>query len=107
MLSDQDVVLTSVEQYLSEIARLPILSRGEETDLVRRARLGERQAREALLQGCLLPPAYSLDLMSLVGVSVVPILRIRTACYLWRQAKVIHFSSCALPPRAIHLLPHW
>jgi hypothetical protein len=42
MLSDQDVVLTSVEQYLYEVAHLPILSRAEEAEFVRRARLGER-----------------------------------------------------------------
>ena len=33
MLSDQDVVLTSVEQYLSELAGLPVLSRDEEAEL--------------------------------------------------------------------------
>jgi DNA-directed RNA polymerase sigma subunit (sigma70/sigma32) len=53
MLSEQDVVLTSVEQYLSELAGLPVLSRDEEAELVRRARLGDREAKESLLQGCL------------------------------------------------------
>jgi RNA polymerase primary sigma factor len=53
MLSGRDVVLTSVEQYRSEIACLPVLSRAEEAELVRRARLGERQAKDALLQSCL------------------------------------------------------
>ena len=35
------------------VAGLPVLSRGEEAELVRRARLGDEQAKEALLQSCL------------------------------------------------------
>jgi DNA-directed RNA polymerase sigma subunit (sigma70/sigma32) len=53
MLSDQDIVLTSVQQYLSEVAGLSVLSRCEEAELVRRARLGDGQAKEALLHSCL------------------------------------------------------
>jgi len=53
MLADQESTLTSVEQYLSEVSRLPILSRGEEAELVRRARLGDSKAKEELLQSCL------------------------------------------------------
>ena len=53
MLSDQEFTLSSVEQYLSDIASLPVLSRDEEAELVRRACSGERQAKEALLQSCL------------------------------------------------------
>ena len=53
MLSDQTVTLTSVEQYRSEVLRLPRLTRSEEEELVCRARLGDRQAKEELLQSCL------------------------------------------------------
>ncbi len=53
MVSNQDVVLSSVEQYFSELAGLPVLTRAEEADVVRRARQGDKQAKEALLHGCL------------------------------------------------------
>lgn len=53
MSSDQEIVLTSVEQYRSEVLRLPSLTRSEESELVRRARNGNKQAKEALLQSCL------------------------------------------------------
>ncbi len=53
MLANHESTLTSVEQYLSEVSRLPILSRGEEAEVVRRARLGDKKAKEELLQSCL------------------------------------------------------
>lgn len=84
MVSDQDVVLSSVEQYLLELAGLPVLSRDEEANLVRRARQGDKQAREALLHGCLryvasITSRYScyleheeyLDLVSIGNLAIV------------------------------------
>ena len=53
MSSDQEIVLSSVEQYRSEILRLPRLTRSEESELVYRARNGDAQAKEALIQSCL------------------------------------------------------
>jgi DNA-directed RNA polymerase sigma subunit (sigma70/sigma32) len=84
MVSDQDVVLSSVEQYFSELAGLPVLSRDEEADVVRRARQGDKQAREALLHSCLryvacITSRYScyleheeyLDLVSIGNLAIV------------------------------------
>jgi DNA-directed RNA polymerase sigma subunit (sigma70/sigma32) len=84
MVSDQDVVLSSVAQYLSELAGLPVLSRDEEADLVRRARQGDKQAREDLLHSCLryvasVTSRYScyleheeyLDLVSIGNLAIV------------------------------------
>lgn len=53
MSSDQEIVLSSVEQYRSEVLRLPRLTRSEESKLVYRARNGDTQAKEALIQSCL------------------------------------------------------
>jgi len=53
MSSDQEVMLSSVEQYRSEVLRLPRLTRSEECELVRLARSGDEQAKETLLQSCL------------------------------------------------------
>ena len=52
MSSVQGVVLSSVEQYRSEVLRLPRLTRSEECELVYRARSGDKQAKEALIQSC-------------------------------------------------------
>jgi DNA-directed RNA polymerase sigma subunit (sigma70/sigma32) len=84
MVSDQDVVLSSVEQYFNELAGLPVLSRDEEADLVRRARQGDKQAREDLLHSCLryvasVTSRYScylehedyLDLVSIGNLAIV------------------------------------
>jgi DNA-directed RNA polymerase sigma subunit (sigma70/sigma32) len=53
MSSKQEIVLTSVEQYRSDVLRLPRLTRQEERELVQRARQGNQQAKETLLQSCL------------------------------------------------------
>lgn len=53
MTAIQDSVLTSVEQYHSDVLRLPRLTRSEETELVRRARSGDRKAKDELIQSCL------------------------------------------------------
>ena len=45
--------MSSVEQYRSEVLRLPRLTRSEESELVCRARNGDTQAKEALIQSCL------------------------------------------------------
>lgn len=50
MQSDQENVLTSLEQYRSEVLRLPRLSASEERDLEQRARLGDEQARQQLIE---------------------------------------------------------
>lgn len=112
MLSDQDVVLTSVEQYLSELASLPVLSRDDEAELVRRARLGDEQAKEALLHNCLryiasVTSRYScyleheeyLDLVSIGNLAIVE--RLEKAltvenpvAYLYGVAKLAIRSYC-------------
>ncbi len=112
MLSGQELTLTSVEQYLSEIASLPVLSRGEEAELVRRARLGERQAKEELLQGCLryvaaVTSRYScylqheeyLDLVSVGNLAIVECLEKaltvdNPVAYLYGVAKLAIRSYC-------------
>lgn len=112
MLSEQDVVLSSVEQYLSEVAHLPVLTRAEEADLVRRARAGDEQAKGALLHGCLryvasVTSRYScyleheeyLDLVSVGNLAIVE--RLEKAltvenpvAYLYGVAKLAIRSYC-------------
>src|SRR6266568_2289403 len=112
MMSNQDITLSSVEQYLSELASLPVLTRDEEADLVRRARLGDKQAKEALLQGCLryvasVTSQYScylqheeyLDLVSVGNLAIVE--RLEKAltvenpvAYLYGVAKLAIRSYC-------------
>jgi DNA-directed RNA polymerase sigma subunit (sigma70/sigma32) len=112
MLSDQEFTLSSVEQYLSDIASLPVLSRDEEVELVRRACSGERQAKEALLQSCLryvafITSRYScyleheeyLDLVSVGNLALVE--RLEKAltvdnpvAYLYGVAKLAIRSYC-------------
>ncbi len=59
MSSLQEIVLTSVEQYRSEVLRLPQLTRQEERELVQRARHGDQQAKETLLQVvCVMLPRW-------------------------------------------------
>lgn len=53
MQSDQEVMLTSVEQYRSEVLRLPRLTQSQERDLVSRARSGDELAKGALIESCL------------------------------------------------------
>jgi DNA-directed RNA polymerase sigma subunit (sigma70/sigma32) len=53
MSSIQGVVLSSVEQYRSEVLRLPRLTRSEESELVYRARQGDKQAKDELVHSCL------------------------------------------------------
>lgn len=53
MSSNEEIVLTSVEQYRSEVLRLPRLTRSEEAVLVQRARQGDQQAKDELVQNCL------------------------------------------------------
>ena len=84
MQSDQNVVLTSVEQYRSEMLRLPRLTRSEEAALVGRARCGDKQAKDELIQSCLRYVAFVantyacylqhdgyLDLVSVGNVAIV------------------------------------
>src|SRR5437667_9539278 len=53
MSANQEFVLSIVEHYCIEISHLPILTRSEEQGLVDRARLGDKEAKDALLQSCL------------------------------------------------------
>lgn len=53
MLSKQEIVLSSVEQYHSDVSRLPRLTRSEEVALVCRARQGDQQAKDELIKSCL------------------------------------------------------
>jgi DNA-directed RNA polymerase specialized sigma24 family protein len=46
-------ILTSEELYRSEVRHLPTLTGEEEQELVRRARGGDAEAREALMKSCL------------------------------------------------------
>jgi DNA-directed RNA polymerase sigma subunit (sigma70/sigma32) len=84
MSTKQEIMLSSVEQYRSEVLRLPNLTRSEESELVRRARNGNKQAKEALLQSCLryvsvvasrytcyVPHEEYLDLVSIGNLAVV------------------------------------
>jgi DNA-directed RNA polymerase specialized sigma subunit len=52
-MAQQENVLTSLEQYRSEVLRLPRLTDSEERDLERRARLGDEQARQQLIESSL------------------------------------------------------
>src|SRR5215471_6452334 len=52
-MADQENVLTSLEQYRSEVLRLPHLTDSEERDLEQRARLGDEQARKLLIESSL------------------------------------------------------
>jgi DNA-directed RNA polymerase sigma subunit (sigma70/sigma32) len=112
MSASQEVVLSSVEQYCSEVSRLPIRTRGEERELVRRARFGDRQAKEALVQGCLRYVAFVasryvcymehdayLDLVSVGNLAIVE--RLEKAltvenpvAYLYGVAKLAIRSYC-------------
>jgi DNA-directed RNA polymerase sigma subunit (sigma70/sigma32) len=112
MVSDQDVMLSSVEQYLNELAGLPVLTRDEEADLVRRTRLGDKQAREALLHSCLryvasVTSRYScyleheeyLDLVSIGNLAIVECLDKaltveNPVAYLYGIAKLAIRSYC-------------
>ena len=53
MQLDREVMLTSVEQYRSEVLRLPRLTQSQECDLVSRARAGDELAKGALIESCL------------------------------------------------------
>ncbi len=53
MSSDQEIVLSNVEQYRSDVLRLPRLTRSEESEFVNRARNGDTQAKAALIHSCL------------------------------------------------------
>jgi len=112
MLNGHDIVMTSVEQYLSELASLPVLSLDEEAELVRRARLGDEQAKEALLHSCLRYVAYVtsrytcyleheeyLDLVSIGNLAIVECLEKalnvdNPVAYLYGVAKLAIRSYC-------------
>jgi len=112
MSASQDIVLSSVEQYCSEVSRLPILTRSEERELVHRARSGDRQAKEALLQGCLRYVAFVasryacymehdayLDLVSVCNLAIVECLEKaltvdNPVAYLYGVAKLAIRSYC-------------
>ncbi len=53
MSSQQEIVLSSVEQYRSEVLQLPRLTRSQEAELVCRAQQGDKQAKDELIQSCL------------------------------------------------------
>lgn len=52
-MADQEIVLTSLQQYRSEVLSLPRLTESEECDLEQRARLGDEQARKQLIESSL------------------------------------------------------
>jgi hypothetical protein len=52
-MAEQENVLTSLEQYRSEVLRLPRLTDSEERDLEQRARLGDEKARQLLIESSL------------------------------------------------------
>ena len=84
MQSDQEIVLTSLQQYRSEVLRIPRLSVSEERELERRARLGYPQARKLLIEAglryvagvawrylCYVPQDDYLELVSVGNMAVV------------------------------------
>jgi len=52
-MAQQENILTSLEQYRSEVLRLPRLTASEERELEQRARLGDEQARQQLIASSL------------------------------------------------------
>ncbi len=52
-MAQQENILTSLEQYRSEVLRLPRLTASEERDLEQRVRLGDEQARQQLIESSL------------------------------------------------------
>ncbi len=52
-MAQQENILTSLEQYRSEVLRLPRLTASEERDLEQRVRHGDEQARQQLIESSL------------------------------------------------------
>jgi DNA-directed RNA polymerase sigma subunit (sigma70/sigma32) len=52
-MGQQENILTSLEQYRSEVLRLPRLTASEERELEQRVRLGDEQARQQLIESSL------------------------------------------------------
>jgi RNA polymerase sigma factor (sigma-70 family) len=52
-MQSNDVLLTSQQQYWSELSTLSQLSRNEERELENRTRSGDEEAKAALIEGCL------------------------------------------------------
>jgi DNA-directed RNA polymerase sigma subunit (sigma70/sigma32) len=84
MQSDQENVLTSLQQYRSEVLSIPRLSASEESDLEQRARLGDAQAYQQLIEAalryvagvawrylCYVPQDDYLELVSVGNMAVV------------------------------------
>jgi DNA-directed RNA polymerase sigma subunit (sigma70/sigma32) len=84
MQSDQEIVLTSLQQYRSEVLSLPRLSASEERDLEQRVRQGDREARKQLVEVglryvagiawrylCYVPQDDYLELVSVGNTAVV------------------------------------
>ncbi len=112
MSNQQEIVLSSVEQYRSEVSRLPRLTRSEEAELVQRARQGDREAKDELVQSCLryvslIASRYVcyvqheeyLDLVSIGNLAVVECLEkalsvANPAAYLYGVARLAIRSYC-------------
>ncbi len=92
MSASQEVVLSSVEQYCSEVSCLPIRTRSEERELVRRARSGDREAKEALLQGCLRYVAFVAS---------------RYACYMEHDAYLVQDQAACCVRGSTCSQPKW
>jgi RNA polymerase sigma factor (sigma-70 family) len=108
----EETVLTSVQQYHSEVLRLPNLTRSEETELVRRARSGDKQAKDELIQSCLRYVAFVasryarllehddyLDIVSVGNMAIVECfekaLKVdNPVAYLYGVAKIAMKSYC-------------
>jgi len=52
-MAQQENILTSLQQYRSEVLRLPRLTASEERELEQLARLGDEQARQQLIESSL------------------------------------------------------
>lgn len=84
MQSDQENVLTSLQQYRSEVLSIPRLSASEEREVEQRAHLGDSQARQQLIEAglryvagvawrylCYVPQDDYLELVSVGNMAVV------------------------------------
>ncbi len=112
MSSEQEIVLTSVEQYRSDVSQFPRLTRSQEAALVCRARQGDKQAKDELVHICLryvslVASRYTcyvqheeyLDLVSVGNLAIVECLeKALTAenpvAYLYGVAKLAIRSYC-------------
>lgn len=107
-----DVLLTSQQQYRSDVSSLPLLTKNEERDLETLARNGDEKAKAALIEGCLkyisfiawkhLAYIHHDDYLDLVGVGNLAVVECfekalttdNPSAYLRGAAKIAVKSYC-------------